>query len=160
MKNSSNSSKLRTFTTSGISQSQHDNSEILNLTYTPYVKFFKDVKNDKYYFAVMFLSKEGVILVGTNEEISKKGKIIITITLDTTNCDDTKKDTISQLTFDTAKVLGIEEAIKKGINFNYEVNILHGNKSNDKGKLIIEDKGNPVGGTTNPADPYPPAKKK
>ena len=133
--------------------------EILNLAYTPYVKFVHHIidngAKDKFYFVVLFLAKEKAKVNSTGIEL-KDGKIKINIDVTPKG---KGKDSISQLVFNADEVPEIRNTLEKKISIDYEVNITFSEYLNDKNETIIAGS-NPTGGTTEPADPYPPAKKK
>ena len=133
--------------------------EIFNLAYTPYVKFVHHVignaLKDKFYFVVLFLAKEKAKVNSTGIEL-KDGKIKINIDVTPKG---KGKDSISQLVFNADEVPEIRNTLEKKISIDYEVNITFSEYLNDKKETIIAGS-NSAGGTTEPADPYPPAKKK
>jgi hypothetical protein len=139
--------------------------EVFNLTYTPYIKFVhhylkaeepeKDPKINEFYFLILFLSKKGTLI--TNTTTKKNGNLIeIDIEVNSGNSND---DIITQLTINADDIGDIGETKKellKGKNFNYIVTVKHGVTLDKKFNLGGS---NSAGGTTDPHDPYPPAKK-
>jgi hypothetical protein len=146
----------RNVTTQDIPSQTSTLDKLLNLKYTPYTKMIHHTDEDKYYLVVGFLSGRGSEIFSTSNSI-KNNKLYIDIEVYTGNADESEY-TLSQIIFNTKEDLkNVSDVIRNGINIDYVVTISHGNKTNKENNLIYQGS-NPGGGTTNPQDPYPPAK--
>ncbi len=140
--------------------------KLLNLKYTPYTKMIRHEEKTpwEYYLVVCFLSGKGSEIFNTSNEV-KNGKLYINIEVYTGNANEADY-TLSQVIFNTDDIIireqpeirNLSNIIEDGIDIDYVVTVFYGKKSNNENSLIFDGE-NLAGGTTNPQDPYPPAKK-
>jgi hypothetical protein len=145
---------------SSYSRPQSPMNEILDLKYTPYVKFVRrdkptddgtiDIEESNFYFVISFLSDENYQFLGVKEGY-RNDKIVFDVSINTENV--TKSSlSFSQIIVDADSIsLDISRLIRKQVNVDYYVEIFDENPS------ILNGGPNPGGGSTNPQDPYPPA---